>query len=68
MNRFLLILEKMKKILLLTIIICISLTGYAQDELNTKYKQIPPKEAEAKKIEPPPKEIELKIKVLFENF
>lgn len=54
----------MKKILfLIIIIICISLRGYAQDELNTKYKPIPPKRMEAKKIKHP-KEITPKVEPL----
>ncbi|AYN03716.1 MULTISPECIES: hypothetical protein [unclassified Flavobacterium] len=50
----------MKKILFLIIMISVSIQGYTQDELNTKFKPIPPKESKIKKAIPP-KEIAPKI-------
>ncbi|HMI06351.1 MAG TPA: hypothetical protein VK528_02300 [Flavobacterium sp.] len=50
----------MKKIFLLLIIIGVSLQGYAQDELNTKFKPIPPKDSKVKKVIPP-KEVTPKV-------
>jgi len=43
----------MKKILFLIIIIGISLQGRAQDELNNKFKPIPPKDPKVKETIPP---------------
>lgn len=43
----------MKKILLTTILIAISLQGYAQKEINGKYKPIDSKNAEVKDVPPP---------------
>ncbi|WP_166922309.1 hypothetical protein [Flavobacterium poyangense] len=50
----------MKTILLLIILVGASLQGYAQDELNPKFKRIPAKESEKKEVIPP-KEIAPKI-------
>ncbi|PVX44356.1 hypothetical protein C8C85_0082 [Flavobacterium sp. 103] len=50
----------MKRILFFVIMIGISLSGYAQEEFNAKYKPIPPKETKKKK-EIPPKEISPKV-------
>lgn len=50
----------MKRILFLIIMISVSIQGYTQDELNTKFKPIPPKESKIKKAIPP-KEIAPKI-------
>ncbi|PAM91542.1 hypothetical protein B4N84_27430 [Flavobacterium sp. IR1] len=47
----------MKKILFLTIMITVSLQGFAQEELNSKFTPIPPKDANAKKEVIPPKEV-----------
>jgi len=43
----------MKKILLLILIIVASLHGFAQDELNNKFKPIPAKDPKIKEIIPP---------------
>jgi hypothetical protein len=50
----------MKRILFLIIMISVSIQGYTQDELNNKFKPIPPKESKIKKAIPP-KEIAPKI-------
>lgn len=50
----------MKSILFLIILIGVSLQGYAQDEMNNKFKPIPAKESEKKEVIPP-KEISTKI-------
>ncbi|OXA86911.1 hypothetical protein [Flavobacterium hercynium] len=47
----------MKRILFLTIMITVSLQGFAQEELNNKFTPIPPKDANAKKEVVPPKEV-----------
>lgn len=38
----------MKRILFLIIVVCMSLNGYAQNEFNTKFKAIPPKNKDVK--------------------
>jgi len=43
----------MKKILLLILIIVTSLQGFAQDELNSKFKPIPAKDPKVKEVIPP---------------
>jgi len=43
----------MKKILLLILIIVTSLQGFAQDELNNKFKPIPAKDPKIKEVIPP---------------
>jgi len=43
----------MKRILFYVIIVGMSLNGYAQDELNTKFKPIPAKNPKIKKVIPP---------------
>lgn len=50
----------MKWILLIMIVISVSLQGYAQDELNNKFKPIPAKRSKAKDVVPP-KEVAPKI-------
>jgi hypothetical protein len=50
----------MKRILFLIIMICISLQGYAQDELTNKFKPIPAKKSKIKEVIPP-KEIMPKV-------
>ncbi|KFF15025.1 hypothetical protein [Flavobacterium hydatis] len=50
----------MKRILFLIIIIGVSLQGYAQDELNGKFKPIPPKDSKIKEVIPP-KEVTPKV-------
>ena len=50
----------MKKILFLIIMIGVSLQGYTQEELKSKFKPIPPKESKIKKTIPP-KEVPPKV-------